>query len=78
MTDTEQIFALDRMNRAIRSGERWAIQRMQPDGTWDLVENWSGGRRSLFQRLEKLGIVPSREAEAVLEHVPESIGFRDR
>lgn len=78
MTDTEMTIELDRKHRAIRSGERWVLQRHQPDGSWDMVDHWQGGRRSLVHRLETHRVVPSREAEAALERVPESEGFKER
>lgn len=75
---TEVTIDLDRVHRAVRSGDRWAIMKRQPDGSWDSVETWSGGRRSLFHHCERHGIVPSREAETQLATLPESTGFRDR
>ena len=78
MTDTEITIELDRVHRAVRSGDKWAILKRAPDGTHDPIAGWSGGRRSLFHRCEALGIVPSREAEERLARVPESTGFRDR
>lgn len=75
---TEIVIELDRMHRAIRSGDRWAILRKQPDGTYDTLETWAGGRRSIFHKCEERGIVPDRAAEAVLERLPETTGFRDR
>ena len=75
---TETTIELDRKTRAIRSGSRWAVQRRQPDGSWDLVEAWNGGRRSLVLWCEKHGVYPTREAEAMLSALPEGIGFRER
>lgn len=78
MTDTEITIDIDLKHRAIRSGDRWALMRRNRDGAWDAVETWAGGRRSLFHRLERHGIVPSREAERRLALVPETQGFRER
>lgn len=78
MTPTEHVIDLDRMHRAIRSGDRWALQRRQPDGSHDTLETWDGGRRSLYQRLEKRNIVPSRDADLRLARLPEAMGFRER
>ncbi len=78
MTDTEITIEIDRVHRAVRSGDRWALMKRQPDGSHDSIAVWSGGRRSLFHRLEELGIVPSREAEERLSQLPESTGWRDR
>lgn len=75
---TEITIELDRVHRAIRSGDRWALMKRKPDGTYDSLLVWSGGRRSLFHRCEELGIVPSREAEAQLAVIPETFGFRER
>jgi hypothetical protein len=75
---TEIVIPLDRKTRALRSGDRWATQRLQPDGRWDTLETWTGGRRSLFHWMERNDVTPSREAEAQLAQVPESTGFRDR
>ena len=78
MTDTEVCIVLDRMHRALRSGERWAVQRFQPNGEWDMVDNWNGGRRSLLQWCANHDVHPGREAEAILATMPESTGWRDR
>lgn len=75
---TELTIEIDRKHQAVRSGERWALRQKQSDGIWDTIEFWQGGRRSLFQRLEELHIVPTREAEAALALIPESDGFKER
>lgn len=78
MTDTERTIPIDAKTTAIRSGNRWAIRRRQPDGSWDTMKTWAGGRRSLLQYLDEQGIVPTRDAEAALAQVPESQGFKER
>lgn len=78
MTDTEIQIQLDVKHRALRSGSRWAVTRMQPDGSYDLVSAWTGGRRSLLQWLEENKVYPTREAEAQLAVIPESQGFKER
>lgn len=78
MTDTEQSVELDRVHRVTRSGERWALQKRQPDGSYNMIEHWQGGRRSLFHHLERLRIVPTREAETIIATWPESTGFKER
>lgn len=78
MTDTEITIILDRKTKALRSGDRWATQRLQPDGSWDTLETWAGGRRSLFHWMERNDVTPSREAEEQLATLAESVGFRDR
>jgi hypothetical protein len=75
---TEHTIPLDRKHTAIRSGDRWAIRRLQTDGSYDTVETWAGGRRSIFSWCERNDVHPSREAEAALDRLPESNGFRDR
>lgn len=75
---TEHTIPLDAKHTAVRSGNRWAVMQRKPDGTLDAIGAWSGGRRSLFQFLEKHGIAPSRAAEAALERLPEQDGFKDR
>lgn len=74
----EQTIPLDRKTRALRSGNRWAVQKLQQDGSWDMVETFQGGRRSLLQWCEKHDVVPSREAEATLDFLPETGGFKER
>lgn len=69
---------LDRKHRAHRSGDRWAVTRLQPDGSYDLVEAWDGGRRSLIQWAQEHDVHPSREAERILDSLSETTGFRDR
>ncbi len=78
MTPTEITIALDRVHRAIRSGARWAVQRRKPDDTWDTLATWAGGRRSIYHWCQRNDVHPSREAEAQLDLLPESQGFRDR
>lgn len=78
MADTEQTFVLDRKHRALRSANRWAVQKQLPNGDWDMVASWGGNRRSLIQWCEANDVHPSREAEAALALLPESSGFRDR
>jgi hypothetical protein len=78
MTDTEHIIVLDRKTRALRSANRWAVQRLQPSGDWDLVNHWNGGRRSLLAWCEANDVHPDRAAEAALAMLPESDGFRER
>lgn len=78
MTDTETTIPLDRKRRAIRSGSKWVVQTLLPDGTWDMTAHWTGGRRSLYHFMEEHGIAPTREAEAQLQLVPENSGFKDR
>lgn len=78
MTDTEYTIALDLKTRALRSGNKWAISRLQPDGSWDMQAHWTGGRRSLLTWCEENDIHPTRDAEALLAKLPESTGFRER
>lgn len=78
MTDTEYTIALDAKTRAIRSANRWAVQRLQSDGSWDMQAHWTGGRRSLIQWCEENDVYPSRKALEQLATMPESTGFRDR
>ncbi len=77
MTD-EVVITIDAKTRVHRSGNRWAVQRRQSDGSWDLAKAWSGGRRSLLQYLDEQGIAPTRDAEAALALLPETSGFRER
>lgn len=72
------IIPLDRLHRAIRSADRWAVQRFQPDKSWDMIEAWQGGRRSLLQWCEKNNVHPTREAEQMLDNLSEGTGFKDR
>jgi hypothetical protein len=69
---------VDTKHRALRSGMRWAITRLQPDGSYDLIAHWDGGRRSLLNWCRENNVYPSRAAEAALDKLPESVGFRDR
>lgn len=78
MTDTETTIQIDAKTQAIRSGNRWALLRRLPDGTYDTERTWTGGRRSLLQYLDEQGIVPTRDAEAQLAGIAESSGFRER
>jgi hypothetical protein len=78
MTDTETTIQIDMKTIAVRSGNRWALRRRQPNGDWDTTRTWSGGRRSLLQYLDEQGIAPTRDAEAQLALIPEASGFRER
>ncbi len=75
---TEIVVVLDAKTKAIRSGQRWAVQKRQPDGSWDMVAAWDGGRRSLFHWMEANGVYPTREAEAILSTISEGRGFVER
>ena len=77
MTDTEQTIDLDRKTRALRSGARIAIQRLMPDGSWDMVATFAGGARAIQRWCDENGVFPTRAAEAVLKSVPEQ-GFKER
>lgn len=75
---TEIVVLIDAKTKALRSGNRWCVQRRQPDGSWDMDRVWTGGRRSLLQYLDEQGIVPTRDAETALGAIAESSGFRER
>lgn len=75
---TEISILIDMKTKALRSGNRWALMRRQPNGDWDTTRTWTGGRRSLLQYLAEQGIVPTRDAEALLATIPEASGFRER
>ena len=77
MTDTEQTLDLDRKTRAIISGARIAIQRLQTDGKYDMVATLQGGGRTVTRWCEANDVHPSRDAEAVLATLPD-VGFRYR
>lgn len=75
--DTEQVINLDRKTRVVRSGPRLAIQRLQPNGDWDMVTAMQGGSRAIAQWCTANDVYPSRAAEALLASIPE-VGFKDR
>lgn len=75
---TETTIQIDAKTIALRSENRWAVRRRLPDGSYDTAKTWSGGRRSLLQYLEEQGIVPTRDAEAQLSTIAESVGFKER
>lgn len=77
-TDEETEIELDRKTKAVRYQNQWAVQRKQPNGSWDLIASWSGGRRSLLQWCSANDVHPTAEAEAALSLLPESTGFRER
>lgn len=78
MTPTELAIELDFKHQVLRSGDRWALRRRQPDGKYETLVTWGGNKRSLARRLEEFGIHPSRAAEARLGSIPEATGFRER
>jgi hypothetical protein len=71
------VFSLDRKHIAQRSDRTWELAKLEPDGTYTLIERWVGNRRSLFHKMESYGIVPSREAEQALLSIPEQPAFRE-
>lgn len=75
---TDTTILLDRKTKAHRTADRWVIQRLKTDGSWDMVANWTGGRRSLLHWCAKNDVHPSREAEAALAVIPEATGFKER
>lgn len=66
---------IDMKVRAIRSGDKWVVQRRQPDGSFDMLDHWTGNRRSFMRWLEDNGVHPSREAERRLAALPERRSF---
>ena len=74
----EATIQIDAKTIAHRSNNRWAIQRKQPDGSYDLAAAWDGNRRSLYNWLEQNRIAPTRQAEEQLALLPEQTGFRER
>lgn len=74
---TDVTIQIDMKTRAIRSDDKWVIQRMQSNGDYDMVDHWTGNRRSLFHWLDKNGITPSRDAEQRLALLPERRSFRE-
>lgn len=75
MTD-EATIQIDAKTKVHRSGDRWAVSRLQPDGRYDMVDHWDGNRRSMLIYLEENHIVPSRTAEEQLAQLPERRGFK--
>ena len=76
---TEQTtYQLDRKTRAIHSTPRWAVQRLQPNGNYDMVATLTGGPRALLNWCRANDVHPTRAAEEALSFVPESNGFKDR
>lgn len=69
--------ALDRKHLVQREDRTWTLAKLEPDGRWEIMEQWTGNRRSLFHKLEGYGIVPSREAEQELLTIPEQPSFRE-
>jgi hypothetical protein len=71
------VISLDRKHIAQRYDRTWELAKLEPDGTYTLIERWIGNRRSLFHKMEGYGIVPSREAEQALLLIPEQPSFRE-
>lgn len=72
---TEITIDVDMKTRVIRSGDKWAVQKRRPDGSYDMVDHWTGNRRSLMRWFEDNNVYPSREAERQLNLLPERRGF---
>lgn len=73
MTDTT--IDVDAKTRVHRSGDNWVVQKKQPDGSYDMVDHWTGNRRSLMRWFEANNVHPSREAEHQLSLLPERRSF---
>lgn len=73
MTDTT--IDIDAKTRVHHSGDNWVVQRKQPDGRYDMIDHWTGNRRSLMRWLEDNDVHPSREAERQLSLLPERRSF---
>lgn len=71
------VIALDRKHIAQRHDRMWELAKLEPDGTYTLIERWTGNRRSLFHKMQGYGIVPSRAAEQELLSIPEQPAFRE-
>ena len=67
---------LDRRHVAIRAEHNWWLYQRRPDGWLTQIDHWVGPRRSIFNRLEDLGIEPSEAAEAQLDGLTEGANFR--
>lgn len=77
MAETQQTIKLDMKTRAIVSGARIVIQKLKPNGEWDMTDHFTGGARSIMQWAERNGVYPTRDAEQRIAALPEA-GFRDR
>lgn len=75
MTTPDPTIQIDMKTRVIRSGDTWLVQRLQPDGHYDMVDHWQGNRRSLMRWLEDNNVHPTREAEQQLAQLPERKSF---
>lgn len=73
-----QLIQLDAIHQLLNQGAEWIIRKPAPEGGFILLAEWQGPRRTIARQLEDLGIVPSRDADARLERLPESTAFRDR
>ena len=69
------VIEIDAKVRVHRSGDKWVIQKKQPDGRYDMIDHWTGNRRSLMRWLETNNVHPSREAERQLALLPERRSF---
>lgn len=74
---TEVTIQLDARHKAIRSDDTWVIQKQTRDGVYDMVDHWTGNRRSLIHYLEDKKIFPTRAAEDAIAALPERKGFRE-
>lgn len=72
---TEITIDVDMKVRVIRSDDKWVIQKKQPDGHYDMIDHWTGNRRSLMRWFEDNNVHPSREAERQLALLPERRSF---
>lgn len=68
---------LDKRHVALRAGQQWWIYRRRPDGWLEKLDSWTGGRRTIFARLEQHGIEPTLAAEQLLDGLTEGATFRE-
>jgi hypothetical protein len=73
---TEQTtIQLDRRHKVHRDGDDWVVQRLLSDGSYDMVDKWTGPLRSLYRWCERNKVHPDRDAEATLARQPERTKF---
>lgn len=69
---------LDRRHKAVRTSMRWDLyERLSATGIWRQLDQVTGPRKTIYILLERHGIIPSREADAQLNLLPERSSFRE-
>ena len=74
MSQRKNMIQADRKHRIENKKGAWTIYRMGANG-YEPATTWTGDRRSVFKKLEEMGVEISIDAEEELRAAPEQRTF---